>query len=262
VPLLMALLLLFTWNTVHSSKDVAGNTFCKGLCQVQICACDSSTVVDFDDDSSYAGSESDVSTSQHNSSSVDASVTVIQISSAAADQLPTAAVKAKNQLQKAAAAAALVHLKSSNSSSSSSSSSRRGDRGSSSGSSNASCSHDQGSPRNLQHLDSAYDIETACCAQAAEKNAKLAVDVMNDNIVKQQPVDDQQYSRSLDLRSVLSSVSDAAVACQCLLVLLEQAATGAVVVLLPAVMALPTWLVGVLYVAMVSSAESAWQLLM
>jgi hypothetical protein len=51
--------------------------------------------------------------------------------------------------------------------------------------------------------------------------------------------------------SVFSTVRDWVVASQCLLVLLEQAVAGTVLVLLPVVMGTPTWLVGVVYVAMV-----------
>jgi hypothetical protein len=75
---------------------------------------------------------------------------------------------------------------------------------------------------------------------------------LSDHSRQQQLTLDRDRSSTLDLRSVLSTVGDAVVASQCGLVLLEQAVTGAVVVLLPAVMALPTWLVGVLYIAMVS----------
>jgi hypothetical protein len=62
---------------------------------------------------------------------------------------------------------------------------------------------------------------------------------------------DQQQQR-LDMASVLSTVRDWVVASQCLLVMLEQTVAGTVLVLLPVVMHTPTWLVGVVYVAMVS----------
>jgi hypothetical protein len=122
--------------------------------------------------------------------------------------------------------------------------------------------------RQLRHMDSALDLETGRKA-SSKGGSELTYDIEGGACRAQQMQQQQQQvellssqsDSALDLRSVLSTLSDAAVACQCLLVLLEQAATGTVVVLLPAVMGLPTWLVGVLYIAMVRTAESAWQLM-
>uniref|UniRef100_A0A383WCM1 Major facilitator superfamily (MFS) profile domain-containing protein n=1 Tax=Tetradesmus obliquus TaxID=3088 RepID=A0A383WCM1_TETOB len=113
----------------------------------------------------------------------------------------------------------------------------------------------------LRHMDSALDIEAGHFN--ATPAAKLKQDDSELNPGKATSQEEQQQqqqglgrqqSSSLDVRAVFATVCDAVVAGQCLLVLLEQAATGAVVVLLPAVAGLPTWLMGVLYIAMVGGA--------
>jgi hypothetical protein len=111
----------------------------------------------------------------------------------------------------------------------------------------------------IRHLDSAFDLECGRHTGTAAHQVKGADSDLSDYSTQQQQQQqpeqtldsDHDHSSKLDLRSVQRPVSDAVVASQCLLVLLEQAATGAVVVLLPVMMGLATWLVGVLFFAMV-----------
>jgi hypothetical protein len=134
----------------------------------------------------------------------------------------------------------------------------------------------QQNSRKYLHMDSASDLESLRIAAAAaakhdsadietgtlsETNAAEHVTTTAASLQQQQQQDQAIDSHSLDIRSVLSTVSNPVVFSQCLLALLESLATGLVVVLLPAVMALPTWLVGVIYIAMVSHGRSViWQL--
>ncbi|WIA33830.1 hypothetical protein OEZ86_006939 [Tetradesmus obliquus] len=113
-----------------------------------------------------------------------------------------------------------------------------------------------------RHMDSALDIKAGhfnatpaakLKQDDSELNSGKATNQEEQRQQQQQGLGGQQSS-ALDVRAVFATVCDAVVAGQCLLVLLEQAATGAVVVLLPAVAGLPTWLMGVLYIAMVGGA--------
>jgi hypothetical protein len=130
----------------------------------------------------------------------------------------------------------------------------------------------------IRHLDSARDLQnlrgtavTAVkqCSMSSSidieygtadiRNSWPSITDGNVQLQKQQQCDEtekEQHSSSssggLDIRSVLSTIADPVVFSQCLLAFLEQFVAGALVVLVPAVMGVPTWLVGVIYIAMVS----------
>ncbi|WIA13682.1 hypothetical protein OEZ85_007242 [Tetradesmus obliquus] len=115
----------------------------------------------------------------------------------------------------------------------------------------------------LRHMDSALDIKArhfnaTPAAKLKQDDSELNPSKATNQEEQQQQQQQQglggQQSSALDVRAVFATVCDAVVAGQCLLVLLEQAATGAVAVLLPAVAGLPKWLMGVLYIAMVGGA--------
>jgi hypothetical protein len=103
--------------------------------------------------------------------------------------------------------------------------------------------------RSYHHMSSAYDLEAAEETQAVA--AKQDADADHSSVSEYSNEQRTQQQR-LDMGSVLSTVCDWAVGSQCLLVFLEQAVTSTVLVVIPVVMATPTWLVGVVYVAMVS----------
>jgi hypothetical protein len=136
-------------------------------------------------------------------------------------------------------------------------------------------SSQQKGSRNIWHMDSARDMEDVCrTATAAVKQGNTDIktftlasvnswpsNAISNNHQQQQDAanknQQQQDSSSLDIRSVLSTVADPVVFSQRLLAFLEQLVAGLLVVLLPAVMRVPTWLIGVVYIAMVSLKRSA-----
>jgi hypothetical protein len=124
------------------------------------------------------------------------------------------------------------------------------------------------------HIDSARDLESMRIAAAAaakqdsadsetgsevestDNDTKFAASNRQQQQQQQQQVPATPQSDSLGIRSVLSTVPVPVVFSQCLLVFLEALATGMVVVLVPAAMDVPTWLVGVTLIAMVSCLPS------
>ncbi|KAF6263549.1 hypothetical protein COO60DRAFT_1698779 [Scenedesmus sp. NREL 46B-D3] len=108
------------------------------------------------------------------------------------------------------------------------------------------------------------DSADSCSSSSkAEANASCKDPSHDDQQAQQLKITDQQQAHAdeepqqqqrLDMRSVVATVRDCVVASQCLLVLLEQAVTSSVLVVLPVVMGTPTWLVGVVYTAMVVGA--------
>ncbi|WIA16569.1 hypothetical protein OEZ85_013239 [Tetradesmus obliquus] len=108
--------------------------------------------------------------------------------------------------------------------------------------------------RRYHHMVSAHDLEVVQHTKAAaDAAAKQGITEPTRQPLTQQTLHQQQR---LDMGSVLSTVGDRVVASQCLLVAFEQGVTAALMVLLPVVMYVPTWLVGLVYVAMVVGAVS------
>jgi hypothetical protein len=128
--------------------------------------------------------------------------------------------------------------------------------------------------RRALHISSACDLESMrISATTAAKQDSADIEIRIDNDTKITASNQQQQQvpvvpdtprsnnhNSLDIRSVLSTAADPVVFSQCLLVFLEALATGLVVVLVPAVMDVPTWLVGVIFIAMVSNVQIQWTL--
>jgi hypothetical protein len=125
--------------------------------------------------------------------------------------------------------------------------------------------------RRALHISSARDLESMRIAAATavkQDTANIGTSTDNDNNTAASKQQQQQVPvvpdtpqsndhNSLDIRSVLSTAADTVVFTQCLLVFLEALATGMVVVLVPAVMTVPTWLIGVIFIAMVRCAMRA-----
>jgi hypothetical protein len=110
----------------------------------------------------------------------------------------------------------------------------------------------------LRCIDSAYDVEavhgkaSTAAAAAATAKGKDSGQAQVEHPMRLAAAQQQQQQQRLDMASVLSTVCDWVVGSHCLLVFLEQALTSTMLVVIPVVMATPTWLVGVVYVAMVS----------
>jgi hypothetical protein len=103
--------------------------------------------------------------------------------------------------------------------------------------------------RSYHHMSSTYDLEAAEERRAVA--AKQDADADHSSVSEHSNEQRTQQHR-LDMGSVLSTVCDWVVGSQCLLVFLEQTVTSTVLVVIPVVMTTPTWLVGVVYIAMVS----------
>jgi hypothetical protein len=113
-------------------------------------------------------------------------------------------------------------------------------------------------------VDSAYDVvavhhkatTAAAVATAAKgKDSHFSLDSCHaqvEHLMHVASAQQQQQQQRLDMACVLATLADWVVSSQCLLVLLEQALTSSLLVVIPAAMGTPTWLVGVVYVAMVS----------
>lgn len=108
--------------------------------------------------------------------------------------------------------------------------------------------------RSLQHSDSAQDIEM-CCHSAGSK--VLAKELQAGILSGVSAPDDMPGERSrLDIAAVVDTVRDHVVFSQCMLVFLEQTVTSTVLVVIPVVMSVPTWVVGTVYIALVSLFET------
>jgi hypothetical protein len=119
------------------------------------------------------------------------------------------------------------------------------------------CQHRDSS--RMHCVDSAFDVEAVHdkAAAAAVRTWDMSASSCENGRGQLKPpmhvrAAQQQQQQRLDMGSVLSTVCDWVVASQCLLVFLEQCVTSTVLVVIPVVMGTPTWLVGVVYVAMVS----------